>query len=185
MRFKRYLDLQEALKVVKKSWKISAEGYKVEVNDDFDKHDLLKRIDDRTNIKLSQLNKKMQVGIDYLVKKAEFFKRDKNFIALKFKKSGFTMLVLFRKDTNYIRVSSIFDNEMEVHNALYWDINEFHAEFKDDINIELHEIFRADFAPIDLNEDDMMFCLEVNERKLTKEVYITDPKHFDVLEFDK
>jgi len=185
MRFKQYLKLQEALKIVKKSWKLKSDKYDIEVNDNFDTHNLLKRIEDRTNIKLNQLQAKMQVGINYLIKKEDFFKRDKNFIALKFLKSGFTMLVLFRKDTHYIRISSIFDNKMEVKNALYWDINEFHNEFKNDILTDLSKSFKYDFSTINLNEGDDMFILETNEQKLSKCVYISDYHDVEVHEVNR
>jgi len=185
MRFKRYLKLQEELKIVKKSWKLKADGYDVEVNDDVDKHNLISRIEDRTNIKLSQLQRKMQVGINYLVKKQNFFKRDKNFIALKFLKSGFTMLVLFRKDTHYIRISSIFDNDMPVKHALQWTINEFHNEFKNDIETSLSEVYRYDGAAIDLEKDDLMFIMEINEKELTKDVSIMDPNDVNFLDIDR
>jgi len=185
MRFKKYLKLQEELKIVKKSWKVKdPKGkYEVEVNDKVDKHDLIKRIEDRTNIKLNQLQSKMQSGINYLIKKEDFFKNKKNFVALKFLKSKFTMLVLFRKDTNYIRISSIFDNEMPVEHALHWTINEFNDEFKNDILCDLTKLYRYDGASINMNENDLMFIMEVNERELRKDVQIMDPNDIEILEY--
>lgn len=185
MRFKKYLELQEALKIVKKSWKLKADGYDVEVNDEVDKHNLISRIESRTNLKLKQLQSKMQTGINYLVRKQSFFKHDKNFIALKFLKSNFTMLVLFRKDTHYIRVSSIFDNEMPIHHALQWTINEFSEEFKNDIETDLTQVYRYDGAAINLEKNDLMFIMEVNEKKLTKDVYIMDPNDVLVLDINR
>ncbi len=185
MRFKRYLELQEALKVVKKTWKITAKGYDVEINDRVDKHDLISRIEDRTNITLNKLQAKMQQGVNYLVKKEDFFKHDKSFIALKFLKSKFTMLVLFRTDTKYIRISSIFDNSMPVEHALHWTINEFADEFKNDILTNLNEIYRYDGASINMNEEDLMFIMEVNEKELQKDVYVMDPHDVNILEINR
>lgn len=185
MRFKRYLSLQEELKIVKKSWKLKSDKYKVEINDDVDKHNLISRVQSRTDLKLNQLQGKMQKGIDYLANKDDFFKQDKNFIALKYKKSNFTMLTLLRKDTNYMRVSSIFDNEMPIENALNWDINEFNNEFKDDIDIKLSSIYKSAGSPIDLNKGDLMFLMEINEEKLTKDIYVMDPNDVKIIEIEE
>ena len=184
MKFKLFREslITEDLKIVKKKWNIKIPNYEVEVNDKKESHDMLKRIKDRTLMTPKQIQGIIESGLKYIVKKKSFFKNDKNFVELTFNKSKFKILILFKPENKYLRVSSIMSLDMDVTNALHWDINEFHEEFKYDITGNIFIAETCDWCTVNLNEDDDYFCIETNEITNSKDVYIADPT--DVIKMD-
>lgn len=170
------IGLAEALKIVKKNWKFtdkSKQDYEIEINDK-ENHSILKRIKERTNnqLGLNEFNEKLQKGVDLILFKAKkgFFKKDISFIELTFTESLFKVIFMIKPSQKYLRINSIFEMSFKTDNALYWDINEFieeFPEFKQQISDEYH--FYT------LNEN--MFCVEVNEKTNSWDVYLSDPKH--------
>ena len=71
----QFRELCEELKIVKKNWKFidnTGQGYTIEINDT-EAHPILSRIKTRTNsnlVKLNDMNSKLQLGVDLILKKA-------------------------------------------------------------------------------------------------------------------
>jgi hypothetical protein len=179
---KELLEVNEALKI-KKNWKFSdnsdsTEKYTIEINDS-DEHSILDRIKDRTDIKINAMNQKLQAGIDYILNKAnkDFFKKDINYIDLKYTKSNFKVIFMIKPKTKYLRISSIFNIDWDSKNSLKWEIKEFYnelPEFKNSINENL------DYEFFTISNDS--FMIELNERKGTHEVMLSDPN--DIIQFE-
>jgi len=177
-KFKNYV---ESIKIVKKNWKFDIPNWEIEVNDNLN-HDIISRIADRTNKGSNFVKSKMEDGLKYIIKKADngFFKRDKNFVAIKFTKSKFAILYLVKLKNKYIRISSVLEDHMEITHALIWDLNEFKEMFPE---LDLSKEVKADFSTISLTPHDYMFSMEINEsRSYIKEVYMTDPN--DLITFE-
>lgn len=179
---KELLEVNEALKI-KKNWKFSnnsdsTEKYTIEINDS-DEHSILDRIKDRTDIKINAMNQKLQAGIDYILNKAnkDFFKKDINYIDLKYTKSNFKVIFMIKPKTKYLRISSIFNIDWDSKNSLKWEIKEFYnelPEFQNSINENL------DYEFFTISNDS--FMIELNERKGTHEVMLSDPN--DIIQFE-
>lgn len=162
---------------IKKKWKFNNEGWTIEVNDSSE-HNILDRIKDRTDLGYNVMNKKFQKGVDYLIKKSEFFKQPKAFVELKYKKSDFKVIFMIKTKNKYIRISSVFISDMETQGAYYWKINEFKEQFP-----ELKTNLLYDFSILDLNDGDKMFAVEsINE---SKEIYLNDLNEVIKLELEE
>lgn len=175
-------EINEGLKI-KKNWKFSdntetKEKYTIEINDSIE-HSILDRIKDRTDIKINDMNSKLQAGIDYILNKAnkDFFKKDINYIDLKYTKSNFKVIFMIKPKTKYLRISSIFSLDMETKNSLHWEIKEFFNELPEFENI-INENLNYEFFTISND----LFMIELNERKGTHEVMLSDPN--DIITFE-
>lgn len=165
--------LKEALKIIKKNWKFidnSNQNYTIEINDS-NSHSILSRIQTRTNnqLGLNQFNEKLQKGVDLILFKAKkgFFKKDISFIELTYSQSLFKVIFMIKPSQKYLRINSIFEMSFTTSNALYWDINEFFEEFPE---LKTQKLNESHFYT--LNED--MFCVEINEKTNSYDVYLAD-----------
>jgi hypothetical protein len=124
LKFQEYYTIDEALKIVKKNWKSDFDGYKVEYND-VQQHELISRIQSRTDLTLNDIKKKLDKAIQYIIKKNEkgFFKT-KVSVAIEFKESEFKALFLVNPENNYIRLNTILSKDMSTKNTIRWDMNE-------------------------------------------------------------
>jgi len=127
MKFKSYLNediSRKHLKLVKKKWNTSYENYKVEFND-IQNHELISRIQDRTNLTINDLQSKFDKTIKYIIKKNDlgFFKQ-KSMIEFTMKKSEFKILIMINPEDNYIRVSTVLSMDMPSKNTIKWNLNE-------------------------------------------------------------
>jgi hypothetical protein len=175
-------EINEGLKI-KKNWKFSdntetKEKYTIEINDSIE-HSILDRIKDRTDIKINDMNSKLQAGIDYILNKAnkDFFKKDINYIELTYTNSKFKVIFMIKPKTKYLRISSIFNIDWDSKNSLKWEIKEFYnelPEFENSINENL------DYEFFTISNDS--FMIELNERKGTHEVMLSDPN--DIIQFE-
>lgn len=127
--------ISEALKVVKKNWKLELPGWKIEINDKLD-HSLLDRIAERTNLKSNQFSEKMRKGLEYVSKKNI---KKTVMIGLYFKKSNFTILYLVNPKDKFIRISSVLDSSMDVVNSIKWELNEFNSIHGTELKFSLNE----------------------------------------------
>lgn len=167
------IGLKEALKVIKKNWKFvdnSNQNYLIEINDS-NSHSILSRIQTRTNnqLGLNQFNEKLQKGIDLILLKAKkgFFKKDISFIELTYSQSLFKVIFMIKPLEKYLRINSIFEMSFTTSNALYWNINEFFEEFPELKSQKLNE---SHFYTLNNN----MFCVEINEKTNSYDVYLAD-----------
>ena len=127
MKFKTYLNEdipRKPLKIVKKNWNTNYENYKVEFND-VQNHELISRIQDRTNLTVNDLQSKFDKAIKYIIMKNDlgFFKQ-KSMIEFTMKKSEFKILIMINPEENYIRVSTILAMDMPSKNTIKWSLNE-------------------------------------------------------------
>lgn len=120
----KFSDFNEALKIVKKNWKSDFDGYRVEYND-AQNHHLIPRIQERTDISLNELKKKLDLGIQYMIKKNEkgFFKKELS-VAIHFTESKFKALFYINPEEKYIRLQTILHPEMKTRNTIRWELNE-------------------------------------------------------------
>ena len=118
-----FRSLLEVLKIVSKNWNIKIDGWEVQVNDKVE-HSLYQRIQ-RTNLDYKDLKEKIILGIKYVINKAN----KENMYALYYKKSDFTILLLVKPETKFVRLSTILDSGMQFKGGLKWDINEFKNDF--------------------------------------------------------
>jgi len=112
------------------------QGYQVEFNDSMI-HSLKDRISSRTDLSDDEVKFKISKGIDYIIKKdmKGFFKR-KSMVAINFKKSNFKAMIMINPDDKYVRLSTILASDMNVKNAIRWDINEsFDELFEFELNM--------------------------------------------------
>lgn len=187
--FKEYL-VNEELKIVKKNWKLSDttnQDFVVEINDS-PSHSIIDRIKDRTDMKLVNMNKKLQKGVDYILKKNQkgFFKYRVSYVELTYKKSNFKVIFMIKPEQKYLRISSIFEMSYNTEGAYYWNINEFikdNPEFEKDTHhgLELNESKLA-FYTIDNKKNDKFFSVEMNEKTNSYDVYLSFPS--DVILMD-
>lgn len=179
-----YNNIQEAIRILKKKWNLKDNitgSFKVEINDS-ESHSILDRIRDRTDISLNDMNSKLQLGVDLILKKESkgFFKKPISYIELTYKKSNFKVIFMIKPENKYLRVSSIFGIDFKTSNALYWDINEFieiNPEYK-------HSVKDFDFYTLDNSSEDQFFSVEVNERTKSYDVYLSDTNDIYELELD-
>jgi hypothetical protein len=124
MTFLKYVELNEALKIVKKNWTTDFPNYKVDYNDN-NKHELISRIQDRTDLPLNKIKQKLDKGIQYIINKNEkkFF-RNKTSVAITFKKSNFVAIFIINPQEKYIRLNSILSTDMKLTGTIRWDLSE-------------------------------------------------------------
>ena len=122
--------LNEDLKIVKKNWNLNLPNlpeWTVTINDKLN-HNLIDRIDIRTDIGLNKMNIKIQKGLNYISKKIIKNKIQQDvMIGLNYIKSNFIILFLVKPNNKYIRVSTILDKNMNQSGTVKWDINEFNT----------------------------------------------------------
>lgn len=167
--FKTYLD--EKLTIVKKKWSLkdnTDQGFTVEINDS-ETHPILDRIKDRTDMKLNDMNAKLQKGVDYMLKKNSkgFFKHKVSYVELTYTESNFKAIFMIKPEQKYLRISSIFEMSYKTDGAFLWNINEFleqNPEYSDSINEN------AEFYLL----EEGFYNVEINERNNSYDVYISD-----------
>ena len=122
--------LNEDLKIVKKNWNLNLPNlpeWTITINDKLN-HNLIDRIDIRTDIGLNRMNIKIQKGLNYISKKIIKNKIQQDvMIGLNYIKSNFIILFLIKPNNKYIRVSTILDKNMNQSGTVKWDINEFNT----------------------------------------------------------
>lgn len=128
--FKDFNEISEALKIVKKNWTSDFEGYEVDYNDT-QGHELIPRIQSRTDITLNDIKSKLDKAINYIIYKDKqgFFKNTLS-VAITFKESDFKALFLINPETKYIRLNTILSGDMITKNTIRWDLNENLIEFE-------------------------------------------------------
>ena len=173
--FKTFLDEKEVLKekltIVKKKWSLkdnTDQGFTVEINDS-ETHPILDRIKDRTEMKLNDMNAKLQKGVDYVLKKNSkgFFKHKVSYVELTYAESNFKAIFMIKPEQKYLRISSIFEMSYKTDGAFLWNINEFleqNPEYSDSINEN------AEFYLL----EEGFYNVEINERNNSYDVYISD-----------
>lgn len=173
--FKAFLDEKESLKekltIVKKKWNLkdnTDQGFTVEINDS-ETHPILDRIKDRTDMKLNDMNTKLQKGVDYMLKKNSkgFFKHKVSYVELTYTESNFKAIFMIKPEQKYLRISSIFEMSYKTDGAFLWNINEFleqNPEYSDSINEN------AEFYLL----EEGFYNVEINERSNSYDVYISD-----------
>lgn len=126
--FKEYIEEKlvglRPLKIVRKNWKTDYPGYKVEFNN-LENHPLIPRIQERTNLSISEISDKFDKAIKYVIKKNDkgFFK-SKSMVEILLKKSEFKILLMINPEDNYIRFSTVLSKDMPSKNTIKWSINE-------------------------------------------------------------
>jgi len=121
--------LDEAIRLVKKKFK-----YRSTMNDkmqyrliykDSDGHDFTQRVKDRTDLSPKEVSIAISKGIDYILKRIEKGKIDDNIaIGLTYKKSKFKAVFVINPWLKYIKIATILSKDMDITNAILWDINE-------------------------------------------------------------
>ena len=184
--FKTFLDEKEALNekltIVKKKWNLkdnTDQGFTVEINDS-ETHPILDRIKDRTEMKLNDMNAKLQKGVDYMLKKNSkgFFKHKVSYVELTYNESNFKAIFMIKPEQKYLRISSIFEMSYKTDGAFLWNINEFleqNPEYSDSINEN------AEFYLL----EEGFYNVEINERNNSYDVYISDYNDVIKLEINK
>ena len=184
--FKSYLDetesLKEKLTIVKKKWSLkdnTDQGFTVEINDS-ETHPILDRIKDRTDMKLNDMNAKLQKGVDYMLKKNSkgFFKHKVSYVELTYTESNFKAIFMIKPEQKYLRISSIFEMSYKTDGAFLWNINEFIQE-----NPEYTEQLKENAEFYLLEEG--FYNVEINERKDSFDVYLSDINDVIKLEIQK
>lgn len=126
--YKFIQDFNEAIRIVTKKWKTDFPGYTVEYND-LQSHNLIPRIQDRTDLTLGQIGKIFEKAIEYIIKKNEkgFF-RGKAMVEFEMKKSQFKVLIMINPDDKYIRFSTVLSMDMPSKGTIKWNLNEEEVE---------------------------------------------------------
>ena len=175
----KFRDLCEELKIVKKNWTFNDntdQGFTIEINDS-SSHPILDRIKDRTNIKLNDMNIKLQKGIDLILNKNSkgFFKHNVSYIELTYLKSNFKTIFMIKSNKKYLRISSIFELSYNTDGAFYWNINEF-KEDHPELNVQILNLNESKIGCyfIDNLKDDKFYTVEMNEKTNSYDVYISD-----------
>ncbi len=116
--------INEKLTIIKKKWKTNFPGYTVEYHD-VQAHNLIPRIQDRSDISLADIGKKFEKAINYMIKKNEkgFFKQ-KTMVEFTLTKSQFKVLIMINPDDSYIRFSTILSMDMPSKNTIKWKLSE-------------------------------------------------------------
>lgn len=183
--FRDYLN--EQLKIVKKKWNLKDTlnlGYEISINDS-EEHSIVDRMQNRTDVKLNDMNNKLQKGLDLILYKVKnnFFKRDINYVELTYKKSNFKAIFMIKPKNKFIRLSSIFEISYSTDNALLWNINEF-LELNPEYKYLVKSKAKYDFFTIDQNKFDRYFSVELNENKKSFDVYVSDTNDIEKLIID-
>lgn len=162
--------LEEAIKMVNKKWNLSLKDWTIQVNDNID-HNILDRIYSRTNLKTVQFQQKLQVGLDYIDKKYQKGKIQKDcMIGIHYTKSNFIVLFLVKPENKYIRISTVLDSDMVQKGTIKWELNEFNTtnamnlewalnESGPDLDLSILVESYADKISVHYNFDD---CYKIN-----------------------
>jgi hypothetical protein len=115
---------RKSINIVKKNWTIKIPGYTIQFND-IEKHPLIPRIRERTDLSLMEIKEKIKKAIEYLVKKNDkgFFK-EKCMVEFFMKKSNFKLLIMINPENKYIRISTVLAPDMKTSNTIKWELNE-------------------------------------------------------------
>ena len=118
--------VQEKIEIKSIKWLSTIKDWTLKVNDRFD-HDMLSRLQTRTNIPLKELRAKIYKGIEYTISKAEkgFFKDEAVHVGIYFKKSNFKIILNVFTNSKRITLVTVLDGDMSFHNLIKWDLNEF------------------------------------------------------------
>lgn len=121
---------RKPLRIVRKNWKTDYPGYKVEFNNLSD-HPLIPRIQDRTNLSITDIGNIFDKAILYIIKKNDkgFF-RQKSMVEFLMKKSEFKVLIMINPEDKYIRFSTVLSKDMPSKNTIKWSLNEDEEELE-------------------------------------------------------
>ena len=159
---KTFEALLEDISITKLSWKKEINGWDIKINDRID-HDMLAKLQDRTNVPLKILRDKIYKGIEYTIKKANtgFFKDPAVTVGLYFKISKFKIVLNIFIDRKQITVTTVLSDDMKFHNLIKWELNEF-KEKVFDIECKLNECKQVDgflFEPSNDLKSIEVFCI--------------------------
>jgi hypothetical protein len=123
------MNLQEALKIKKKSFK-----YYGNENDDLNfqiiykdsmEHSFINRVKERTDLTPKEVSIAISKGVDYILKRVKSGKIDgKLACAITFKKSNFKVVYIVNTWVKFLKIATILSSDMETTNAVSWNLKE-------------------------------------------------------------